>query len=447
MVADGTIFADLNDPGRFGATNIELIGLDSVARRTAARLGLSVENVEESVVITPAGQSDVAKVTASAPSPSSAARLANAYADTYIRVRENADHLLIRRNIGLLRREFGDLSGADRTDLAGDLIQDRINRLELIDDVELGGVQVVDRATPPSEQASPKPVRNGLIGLAVGALLGVAFALLLERLERRLKRPEDVEAAFDGPPIARIPASDALLPATTDGAQLGEREAEALKSMRTHVRHAGPGAGASSVLVTSAVRGEGRTTIAWDLAAISAGLGLSVLLLEADLHNPALADAFGFSDQRGLAQVLAGEASFEEVIRPIDASRLVRFGQGGGSVDLLTAGQASADSIDLVDGKRMHDLIPRLQERYDLVVIDSPAAADSDDVIPLAKIASGVVVVGRLGVLRRRSARALSEQLRMVGVRPLGVVVNFAGKATQPRGEESSRELVAAEPR
>jgi SAM-dependent methyltransferase len=91
---------------------------------------------------------------------------------------------------------------------------------------------------------------------------------------------------------------------------------------------------------------------------------------------------------------------------------------------VLVAGSPSGDSIDLIDGKRMRDLLPRLQERYDLVVIDSPAASDAEDFLPLAKMVAAVIVVARPGVLPRGAARALSKQLREIGVRPLGVVLN-----------------------
>jgi succinoglycan biosynthesis transport protein ExoP len=445
VVADGTIFADIGDPNRFAVTNLQLIGLDAVARRTAARLGLTRRKVAASITILPEGESDVAAVTATASSPSGAARLANAYADTYIRMREDADHSLIRQNIALLRREFDQLPAAQRTTPAGDIIQDRINRLKLLDGVKLGGVQVVDAATPPSSPAAPKPARNGLIGLALAALLGLGLALVLERLDRRLRRPEDVEAAFDLPILAHVPASDALLPEATNGAPLDDGDAEALKGLRTKVRHSGPRENVSSVLVASAARAEGRTTIAWDLAAISAGLGLSVLLLEADLQNPRLAEALDMPGARGLAQVLAGDVAFEQPLQRSDARVLARFGNGGGTVDVLVAGSPSGDSIDLIDGKRMRDLLPRLQERYDLVVIDSPAASDAKDFLPLAKMVAAVIVVARPGVLPREAARALSKQLREIGVRPLGVVLNCVAPPKDVRRAEPAPDLVAAQ--
>jgi polysaccharide biosynthesis transport protein len=304
VVANGTIFADISDPNRFSVTNLRLIGLDSVARRTAPQVGRTPREVADAITITPKGQSDVAGVTATAASASGAARLANAYADTYIGMREDADHALIRTNIALLQRKLESLPPKQQTSLEAGIIHDRLNRLKLLDRVKLGGVQVVDRASPPSSPASPKPIRTGLIGLGLGALLGLALAVFLERRDRRLKRLDDVEAAFGRPILAQIPKSPALVVDAAAGTAMSDADADALKRLLMKARHSGPRESVSSALLASSARGEGRTTIAWNLAAVATASGLSVLLLEADLQNPTLAEALELPREPGLVQLL-----------------------------------------------------------------------------------------------------------------------------------------------
>jgi succinoglycan biosynthesis transport protein ExoP len=427
VVAAGTVFADISDPNRFAVTNLELMKLDAVASRAAERLGLNAREVSKSIKISPKGQSDVAGVTATASRPGDAARRANTYADAYIAMRERSDHSLIRTNIALLQREFDQLPRQDKEGEAGGIIQDRINRLELLDEVKLGGIQLVDAARPPSSPAAPRPLRSSLIGLALGALLGLGLALLLEQRDRRLKLPEDITAAFGRPVLARIPASDSLSPTSSKELPIDDSEAEPLKVLRTKLRHSAPGEDASSVLVASAVRGEGRTTIAWNLGVISADLELSVLLIEADLHHPILAEALALLGDRGLAQVLAGEASFDELVQPVDVVLAKTSSDPRGRLDVLVSGSGIGSSLDLVDSHRMRDLLASVHEHYDLVVIDSPAVSEAEDFLPLAKMVRAVIVVSRPGAATREAAESLSEQFREMGVKPVGVVLNAVG--------------------
>jgi Mrp family chromosome partitioning ATPase/capsular polysaccharide biosynthesis protein len=443
VVAAGSLFAETSDPNRFAVTNLELIKLDAVASRAAQRLGLNEREVSKSIKISPKGQSDVAGVTATASSPRDAARLANTYAAAYIAMRERSDHSLIRTNSGLLQREFDQLPPQDKAGEAGRIILDRINRLKLLDGVKLGGIQLVDAARPPSSPAAPKPLRSSLIGLAVGALLGLGLALLLERRDRRLKLPEDITAAFGRPVLARIPASDSLSPTSSNRLPIDDSEAEPLKVLRTKLRHSGPGEDASSVLVASAVRGEGRTTIAWNLAAISADLELSVLLIEADLHHPILAEALALPGDRGLAQVLAGEASLDELVQPVDAVLAATRADARRSVDVLVAGPVVGSSLDLVDSDRMRDLLASAHEHYDLVVIDSPAVSEAEDFLPLAKMVRAVILVSRPGAATREAAESLSEQLREMGVKPVGVVLNALGAPDGRSPSERTSDLAA----
>jgi succinoglycan biosynthesis transport protein ExoP len=424
VVAGGAVFADLVDDNRFAVTNLRLISLDVVAERTAKRLGspLDGDEVSESVDTSPKGQSDLATVSATGPSPGAAARLANTYATVYISMREEADHALIRQNVRVLQRQLDALPEDQSTAEKGAVLRDRLEKLQLLDQVKLGGIQLVQPAREPSGPSAPKPVRNALIGLPLGALLGIGLALMLGRLDRRLRDPEEVAAAFDSPLLTRIPTIDALPPASSNGTPLAGRDAEPFQTLRTKLRYSTPGGTVSSVLIASAVRREGRTTIAWNLAESSAGLGLNVLLVEADFHHPSLGHALDISGERGLGQVLEGEATLEESVRPLPAAR--GRGAEAGRVDLLVAGTASKSAIDLIDSSRMRDLVARSERQYDLVVVDSPASSESLDAVPLAKMVGAVIVVSRLGAVTRQAAAGLSEQLGDMGVEPLGIVLN-----------------------
>jgi Mrp family chromosome partitioning ATPase len=113
---------------------------------------------------------------------------------------------------------------------------------------------------------------------------------------------------------------------------------------------------------------------------------------------------------------------------------------------VIVAGTASRESVHLIHEKRLHQLLARAEEQYDLLVVDTAAASISDDFIPFAKVVSAVVLIGGLGVARHDGIRSLAEQLDQIGIEPIGVVVNWVPTDTDAqRRPEPAREFVAAE--
>lgn len=410
------------DPAREAATNVKLVSLEAVAARTARKLGrLSGDKISKKVSAASDGQSNVVTVTATDPSPRFAALLANTFASEYVEFRRDADRSKIRQGQVLLRTQLDQTRGK-----AGGSGRERtlLQQLDVLGSLQTGNAEVVQRASPSSSPSSPKTMRNTVLGVLVGLLLGVGLALLLERLDRRLRDPSEMEGIFGRPVLGAVGESRALSRGASSLSGVAAGEREAFRMLRANLRYFNVDHTVASVLVTSAAPGDGKTTVAWNLAATAAEGG-RVLLIEADLRHPSVAEGLGLRDVAGLSTVLAGQAEIEDVVQEIPVE------QGGGSngsrlrtVHVLLSGPLPPNPSDLLQSDRMHEIVEEAERDYDLVVIDTPPTSVVSDAVPLVKQVGGVIVVGRLGKTTRESAEHLHNQLLNLNAPVLGVVVN-----------------------
>jgi capsular exopolysaccharide synthesis family protein len=254
--------------------------------------------------------------------------------------------------------------------------------------------------------------------------LAVGAAFLLERMDRRLRDREEVAETFGRPIIGVIPRSRAFS-RSGKGSSLPGRDMEAFLLLRANLRYFNVTHKLSSVLVTSAAPGDGKSTISKHLAIATVLAEGRALLIEADMRHPVLRDEFGISPRRGLSNVLAGEVPLALAVESIPLD-----GHAGQSeaptLDVLFAGPIPPNPTDLIESDRMRRLIAEAESAYDLVVIDTPPTSIVSDAIPLVGTVDGVIVVSRLGRSTRDASRHLRDQLVNLGAPVLGVVVNDA---------------------
>jgi capsular exopolysaccharide synthesis family protein len=271
------------------------------------------------------------------------------------------------------------------------------------------------------------PTRNGVLGLLFGILLGLGLVALAEVLDRRLRDPDEIEQIFERPLLAALPETSALTSLDVD---LGAvPEAEAFRMLWANLRYFTLSRDIRSVLITSADRGDGKSTVSWALAAAAANAGVRVLLVEADLRNQPFAGRFKLHAPIGLSNVVAGDVALG------DAVMRYRFPRGEDdprppqSMDVLFAGPRPPNPSDLLQSHQMRDLMTLATDQYGLVVVDTPPAAVVSDAIPLITLADGVIVVTRVGRTLRDHAHRLRQQLDHLDAPTLGLVVNSVPQA------------------
>jgi len=260
-------------------------------------------------------------------------------------------------------------------------------------------------------------------------MLGLGIAFLLERLDRRIREPRDLEAVYGLPLLGVVPQSAALSRSARSGKNakgvLPAGEAEAFHLIRAHLRYFNVDRQLHTLLVASAATGDGKTTIARHLAAAAARMGSRVLLLEADLRRPTLAKQLDVQFGPGLSDVLIGAVSLSEATQTIDLGSPSAAGSGGRMLDVLVAGAVLPPNPgELIESHAMETLLERAKSTYDLVVIDTTPLTAVSDAFPLLRKVDGVLLVGRLGRNRRDVAQRLHETLTGAGAPLLGVVAN-----------------------
>jgi len=296
--------------------------------------------------------------------------------------------------------------------------------------IQDGDAEILQRATTPTSPAAPKPKRSALIGGFAGLLLGLALTLVREQLDRRVKGANDLGDIFGLAVLANVPTSRAIGKADTPGTALEvlpPAEREAFQMLRANLRFINVDRELHSVVVTSAASGDGKTTVALNLAKADASVGRKVLLIEADMRRPSIAKLLGISAPEGLAHYLRDPTSrLEEVAVSVP----VTPGSNGVAplnMDVIVSGTVPANPSELINSKRMGELISDAERSYELVVIDTSPVGIVADAIPLMSQASAVIVVSRVGRITSAEAEALRGQLERIDAPACGLVANFAG--------------------
>lgn len=303
----------------------------------------------------------------------------------------------------------------------------------------IGRAVVLDTAYTPYEPVAQFRAVKLIAGAVVGLLLSMLAAAVLEQRDTSIRRREDLEGStdirvlgvvprLDSPPTGRIPSSAGRSPgfrgfarlkadAPPEPAAVRQHPAnvlDAYRMLRVNVNRQGLHGSPASIVVTSAAPGDGKTTIAANLALAYAREGRRVLLVDCDLRRAAVHRMFRVPRGPGLAEVLGGSASLQSSIQ---ASGLSNF-------FVLTAGEAQSDSGQLLEGAAFREALAQLRGAFDVLVIDSAPVLAVADAAVLSSMVDGVLVVVRAGVTDRFDVVEVLRQLETAGAVVLGTVIN-----------------------
>jgi capsular exopolysaccharide synthesis family protein len=425
--AAGLAATNVTDPQAQTDTNLKLASLRSIAAATAAEVGQgqTVASVSNAVTVAAESDTSLASVSATAPSPSLAAKLANAYAAQAIAYRQQADGGYYSHALRAVNLQFRALTPSQQRGAEGTDLQDRISSLEILSQLQGQEVQLAQSADSPGSPSSPKTARNTVLGALLGLVLGLAFAYGAERFDRLLREPSDVEAAYGVPLLGVVPNSNAI---RSEGKQadgnltLPAEEAEIFSLLRAHVRYFNLDHQLRLVAVVSATAGDGKTTVARNLVLATASTGARVLFLEADLRRPSAARHFGVDCSVGIVEVLTGEVPLEDAVQTV---RFTDRGDQDVGVDVLLAGAVlPPNPVQVLESQAMATLLQQAMSTYDLVVVDTPPLTVVSDAFPVLRVADGVLIVSRLGRNRSDVAARLRETLDSAKASVIGVVAN-----------------------
>jgi receptor protein-tyrosine kinase len=443
----GKSVVDTTDPTRDAATNQALVELPTVARLVAQRLHISSGRVLSDVSFGSDASSDVLPVTATDENPVMAARIANAYVQEYIVFRKTAALAQLNAVLALIDSKLAAIPSAKVNGTVGLTLITEKNELDLLKSAQTGNAQVVGTAGTPSSASFPHPSSDGLLGLVLGLLVGGTVVGVLALRDQRIKTVAEVEELYGAPVIGMIPESRTLRGPRAVGTS---REQEAFRMMRAQLRYFDVDHDIRRVAITSADVGEGKSMISLNLARAAArGDEKRTLLIEADLRRPSLGRMIGVPAAPGLAELLSQSEDLPSSLRELVVTPdLTDELDAPPRFDVLLAGTLAADPVELLESRRMVELLDHAGSEYDLVVIDTPPIGVVSDPIPLVHQVDGVIVVSRMGRSRRDHAARLTKQLRGLNALVLGVAMNsFQPDSTNAYAGYYAEGYYAATPR
>ena len=434
-------------------TNLKLVQLGDMAEETASHLGQgqTKEKIKEALSISALGESNVVNVAATASSPTLAAAIANTYAKRFVFEQQESNHKYYASALALVSKQLEALTPAERAGTSGLALESRAQSLGVLAELRNGNVQIAQAASVPTSPSSPKIARNTALGAVLGLLLGLAIAFLLERFDRRIREPKDLETVYGLPLLGVVPESGALSRSargTASSGALMAGEAEAFHLIRAHLRYFNVDKELRTLLVASAVPGDGKTTVARHLASAAARMGARTLLVEADLRRPTMAQQFEIHAGAGLSDVLIGAVAMNDAVQSISLDRPGSNASRTRTLDVLLAGPVSPPNPgELIESRAMENLLEGARSTYDLVVIDTPPLTVVSDAFPLLGKVDGVIIVGRVGRNRLDVAVRLRETLVAAGAPLLGVVANgFKARRLGSYGYGYSYDYAPVEP-
>lgn len=417
------IFAS-SDPVRDVETASQFVNLNVAERvKTELKSSDTPRALLSRVSAEPVAQSNIVAITAKEDSPEKAQDLANAFAQQTIEDRTDEVHDAIETILPPLQAQ---LAAAPGTDVEQTLAA-QIAQLQTLASAPDPSIRVQTEADLPQAQSSPKPALSIAGGLFAGLILGVSLAFASNLLDPRVRREAQLRRLYRLPILGRIPdeTSRHAGRVALGPQKLSTIGAEAYRTLRSTLEASRQTEdGPRVITVTSSSPSEGKSTTALNLASSLALVGHRVILIEADLRRPALAEALNIEHKHGIVQVLTKEIELEDAL-----SSTREYGK---NLQLLLAGVEGGWIADLFSSSVALEMIERARALADYVVIDSPPLNVVIDALPLARVSDDVLMVVRLGRTRLDQLAQLAELLAENSIRPAGFVV--IGVARPRRG-------------
>jgi capsular exopolysaccharide synthesis family protein len=298
-----------------------------------------------------------------------------------------------------------------------EMVLKRFKELELSGLLRTSNVRVLDAAIPNGVPVRPNTRSAVMLFVLLGLMGGVALALGLEFLDASVASRADVEERLG---LSFIGAMPPLRSEDGGSADLfihrhpRSPAAEMCRAIRTNLLFMSPDKPFRTVVVSSAGPSEGKSTAVINLGMVMAQTGTRVLLMDTDMRRPRLHRAFGLPDDVGVSSLVVGEGSLERAIKSTDVPNLF----------VLPCGPLPPNPAELLHARAFAELLEKLKERYDCILLDSPPLGPVSDALVLAKQSDGILLVLKAGGTHREQAKRAIRSLRDVKARIIGALLN-----------------------
>lgn len=278
--------------------------------------------------------------------------------------------------------------------------------------VGTNNISVVDRAQPAERPSSPKLSLNVALAMLAGLGLAAAYVFVMEQIDQTVKDPADLKSKLGIAALGSIPdfEKEDILTSLTDKKSVAW---EAYLSIRTSLAFLTDHGIPRSFVLTSTRPNEGKSTSAFALAAVLASTGKRILLIDGDMRNPSLHQMLGIKNNAGLSNGLSGSDDLAQLVHQKTA-----YG-----FDAMTAGPIPPNAAELLSGTRMHDLVAKLGETYDTVIVDAPPVLGLADIPLLADAVEGVIYTIEAGGVKMRGIQSAIQRVRSSRAHIFGGIV------------------------
>jgi len=286
-------------------------------------------------------------------------------------------------------------------------------------------VVVSEPAAVDTKPVKPKTTQNTVLAVVAGMLLAVGAVFAIETLDDTIKNPEEIRRRFNVPILGMITWHESPKDKPIALAEPRSPTAEAFRSLRTNIMYAAVDRPLRRLMITSPTPQEGKTTVASSLAVVISQNEKRVLLMDADMRRPQLHRKFGLQNRLGLSELFV--QPLDTIVSMIQASALPRLA-------VMTSGGLPPNPSELLTSKMMGQILDKLNQAFDVIVIDTPPVLTVTDAAALAPAMDGVVLVVKPGVTKLGAFQQALEQLRAGNARVLGVVMNEVNPRSRKYG-------------
>ncbi len=287
-------------------------------------------------------------------------------------------------------------------------------------DMQMPDARIIARADPPITPAFPQKALFMLVGAILGGVLGILLAYLVEYFDRGFRSAPQVEEMTGFPVVGMVPSLEGVSGRSAEDYVVEKplsSYSEALRTVRTAIHFSNVDHPPKTVMVTSAVPGEGKTTFCLSMGRSLAKAGNKILLIDADLRRPRIADVTGLGNTNssgGLAALLSGEKSFKEVVKPdpvVDG------------LDIIPAASKAPNAQDLLGSHQMQKILQETAQKYDLVIVDTPPILAVSDAAMAARAVDTTLFLIRWAATPRDTVVQALKQLKTFNCKVAGVVM------------------------